>query len=179
VTINLDQKLKDLFFTKGWDGNSAVLLVRGDQQTIELIHGNGGESRLWPVSTGLTGFGNKDGSGCTPTGLHRISACIGAGATLGAVFKGRMPTGEVVESLPNSSQGDYITSRILWLAGIEEGVNFGGDVDSEARYIYIHGTPYHGQLGQPVSAGCVRMANTDIVDLFELVSVDTMVLILS
>ncbi|MBF0195948.1 MAG: L,D-transpeptidase [Magnetococcales bacterium] len=175
----MDQAIKNSFIAKGWDGHSAVLLVRGDQQTIELFKDGESVSRMWPVSTGLAGFGNQDGSGCTPTGLHYISACIGADAPLGAVFKGRKPTGEVVQSLPDSATGDYITSRILRLAGLEEGVNLGGDVDSESRYIYIHGTPYHGQLGQPVSAGCVRMANRDIIDLFELVSVDTMVLILT
>jgi hypothetical protein len=179
VTINSNLAIKKSFIAKGWDGNAPVLLVRGDRQTIEFFNGVSNNSRVWPISTGLAGFGNQDGSGCTPTGFHRISACIGSDAPQGAVFKGRKPTGEVVQSLPDTAQGDYITSRILWLAGLEDGVNLGGDVDSESRYIYIHGTPYQGQLGQPVSAGCVRMANMDIIDLFELVSVDTMVLIIT
>ena len=179
MTINSEQNIKEIFVKAGWDGSSPVLVVRGGEQSLEYIPGGGEESLRWPVSTGLAGFGNQDGSGCTPTGLHKIAVCIGAAAEPGAVFKGRELTGEVVASQSELSGGDYITSRILWLSGLEEGVNRGGMVDSQNRYIYIHGTPYAAQLGQPVSAGCVRMADSDVIGLFDLVTVGTMVLILS
>jgi L,D-transpeptidase YbiS len=172
-----DPGVKQIFVAAGWDGIAPALLVRGGDQTLELLSGRDEASRIWPVSTGLAGFGNRENSGCTPTGLHRISACIGAGASLGSVFKGRELTGEVV-GVKTESGGDYITSRILWLDGLELGINQGGEVDSHNRYIYIHGTPYEQQLGQPVSAGCVRMANTDVLELFDLVQVETLVLIL-
>ncbi len=157
----------------GWDGVAPALLLNGRTQTLDLLPGG----RSWRVSTGLAGFGNVENSGCTPTGLHRISDCIGAGAESGAVFKGRELTGEVVGIDPESG-ADYITTRILWLDGLEDGVNRGGELDTRSRYIYIHGTPYEAQLGQPVSAGCVRMANGDILELFDMVGVDTLVLIL-
>ena len=48
---------------------------------------------------------------------------------------------------------DVITSRILWLDGLEDGVNKGGDVDSKERFIYIHGTAEEGLIGKPASIG--------------------------
>jgi L,D-transpeptidase YbiS len=171
-------EIKAIFSGAGWDGLEPVLVVRGDEQTLEMLAGEKSGDRLWPVSTGLSGFGNLENSGCTPTGLHRIAACIGAGVELGTVFRGREPTGEVVATEPESG-GDYITTRILWLDGLEAGINQGGSVDSKARYIYIHGTPYIRQLGQAVSAGCVRMADQDVRELFDWVRVGTMVLIVN
>jgi lipoprotein-anchoring transpeptidase ErfK/SrfK len=72
---------------------------------------------------------------------------------------------------------DEITSRILWLDGLEEGVNRGGDNDTYSRYIYIHGTTDEKRIGQPVSAGCIRMTNDDVIELFDEVLVDDLVLI--
>ncbi|MBF0096159.1 MAG: L,D-transpeptidase [Magnetococcales bacterium] len=128
----------------------------------------------WPVSTAANGFGNRQDSGCTPVGLHRIAACIGAGEPCGMCFKSRLPTGQILPDCTEPS-GDFITTRILWLEGLEEGVNRGEGCDSKARYVYIHGTPYSTQLGQPVSAGCVRMHNLDVLTLFDLVQEGTLV----
>jgi lipoprotein-anchoring transpeptidase ErfK/SrfK len=72
---------------------------------------------------------------------------------------------------------DWILSRILWLSGVERGRNRLGCVDTFRRYIYIHGTPPAFALGAPASHGCVRMANDDIIDLFERVPVGTRVLL--
>ncbi|MBF0162831.1 MAG: L,D-transpeptidase, partial [Magnetococcales bacterium] len=130
----------------------------------------------WPVSTGVAGFGNRQDSGQTPTGLHRIAACIGAEEPCGMVFKSRQPTGTLMLACTEPA-GDFITSRILWLEGLEEGVNRGEGCDSRARYIYIHGTPYAHLLGQPASAGCIRMDNRHILELFPLVRTGTLVLI--
>jgi len=66
-----------------------------------------------------------------------------------------------------TDSGNLITSRILWLRGLEAGVNLGGQVDTHARYIYIHGTQREDRIGEPLSAGCVLMRNADIVELFE------------
>jgi lipoprotein-anchoring transpeptidase ErfK/SrfK len=41
------------------------------------------------------------------------------------------------------------------------------------RYIYLHGTPDSTPLGRPGSKGCVRMRNSDLIELFDLVSVGT------
>ena len=106
-----------------------------------------------------------------------IRAKIGAGAPLGAVFRGRRPTGEIYsEELARARPGsDWILTRILWLSGTEVGRNRRGDVDTMRRYIYIHGCPDSAELGKPGSIGCVRMANRDIVELFDLVRAGTVV----
>lgn len=100
---------------------------------------------------------------------------IGAGAPRGAVFVGRETTGEVCtpERFAAEPGRDWILTRILWLEGLEEGRNRGGDVDSRRRFIYIHGTPDEARLGEPASHGCIRMRNEDVAALFERVDVGT------
>ena len=63
---------------------------------------------------------------------------------------------------------DVVQSRIIWLSGMEEGINKGLGVDSYERYIYIHGTPEEWLLGKKASKGCIRMANSDVIELFDL-----------
>lgn len=107
----------------------------------------------------------------TPRGLHEIAERIGAGQPPGMVFKSRVPTGrhfsEVAETDPDAADHNLITSRILWLRGMEPGVNLGGEVDTYSRYVYIHGTNHEDRLGEPLSAGCVLMGNLEIVELYE------------
>ena len=129
------------------------------------------------VSTSKHGAGEQRGSYRTPRGRHVIRAKIGAGAALGTVFRGRRPTGETyTEELARAQpNGDWILTRILWLSGTEVGKNRLGDVDTMRRYVYIHGAPDDAQLGVPGSIGCIRMANRDIVALFDRVPVGTVV----
>ena len=135
--------------------------------------------RRYPVSTALKGTGCSLDSYQTPTGLHQISEKIGDNEVTGAVFRGRQVTGEVasIESKPVNTGQDLITTRILWLSGMEPGINQGEGVDSHDRYIYIHGTNEEGRIGQPVSHGCIRMLNSDIISLFDSVSAGTPVII--
>jgi lipoprotein-anchoring transpeptidase ErfK/SrfK len=127
--------------------------------------------KTYPVSTSKFGLGEKNGSFCTPRGKHIVRAKIGAGLPLGAVFVRRRATGEVwTPELHARYPGrDWILTRILWLSGRERGRNRLGDVDTMRRYIYIHGTPEHSELGKPGSIGCVRMRNRDIAELYDLV----------
>ena len=150
----------------GWDGSRPALVVDGLNQRLYLLE-QGRVAREWPVSTGAAGFGCREGSGCTPTGLHRVCAMIGGDAPPGAVFRAREFTGQVLEPGTPPPEGDYITSRILWLEGLEEGFNRGPGLDSRERYIYIHGTPWTEHLGRPASAGCVRMADAAVAELFQ------------
>lgn len=62
---------------------------------------------------------------------------------------------------------DWILTRILWLPGLQAGVNRGGGVDTLRRFVYIHGTADEHLIGQPVSHGCIRMRNADVADLFD------------
>lgn len=135
----------------------------------------------YPISTGLKGAGNQEGSGQTPLGLHRIAEKIGANASIGSIFKARCHTGGIAPILTTNnkySDADYITSRILWLDGLELGKNKGGCVDSYRRYIYIHGTDEEWRLGNAVSHGCIRMANEDVIQLFNEIVVDSLVAII-
>lgn len=123
----------------------------------------------YPVSTGLGGVGELNGSGCTPRGLHRVRLRIGDGCPPGTVFRGRRPTGEVYDqALAAAHPGrDWILTRILWLTGCESGRNRGGCVDTLRRFIYIHGTPDCEPLGEPRSHGCIRMHSLDLIALFD------------
>lgn len=160
-------------------GQSLVLEIDCQRQCMTLLN-NGRSERQYPVSTAANGLGEEDGSGCTPRGWHRIRACIGAGQPRGAVFRGRRPTGEVYDETlaARYPQRDWILTRILWLCGEQPGQNRLGRVDSQRRFIYIHGTPDTEPLGQPLSHGCVRMNNDDILELFERVRPGTPVRIL-
>ncbi len=134
----------------------------------------------WPVSTAEKGVGSRKGSDQTPLGVHRIAEKIGAGAPLGSIFKSRQNTGQIVDILTTpgaDSPADYVTSRILWLDGLEPGLNKGGDVDSKERFIYIHGTGEEGRIGTPASHGCIRMRNRDVINLFDQVDENTLVVI--
>lgn len=132
-----------------------------------------------PISTAKNGTGEQRGSECTPRGLHYIRARIGAGCDENTVFVGRRPTGERYDEALQQKypERDWILSRILWLCGSEKGKNRGGEVDSMRRYIYIHGCPDSEPMGIPLSHGCVRMRNRDIIDLFDRVEVGTQVMI--
>jgi hypothetical protein len=120
-------------------------------------------ARLLRCSTSRFGIGQMEGTNCTPLGLHRIVEKIGGGWPVGTVFKGRQPIGYTWKGLPFAK----ITTRILWLEGLEPGFNRGGNVDSHNRYIYIHGTGDEPSLGSPASYGCIHLAANDLIPLFD------------
>ena len=128
--------------------------------------------KKFPCSTSRFGIGQTEGSNCTPLGLHRIAEKIGAGEPAGTVFKSRQIIGHT--SQPEFADAK-ITTRILWLEGLEPGFNRGGNVDSHARYIYIHGTADQKSIGQPASHGCIHLADADLIPLFDLLPVGTLV----
>ena len=133
------------------------------------------ETKQYPVSTALNGAGEQSGSGCTPRGRHVIRAKVGKNLPINAVFVGRRFTGEIYtgELGRQFPTRDWILTRILWLSGKEIGCNRLGSVDSMRRYIYIHGTPDTEPMGTPLSHGCIRMRNADVVELFDLIPVGT------
>ena len=120
-------------------------------------------AQTWPASTAVAGLDARQDSGGTPPGLHRIHQRIGQGAHPDTIFSSRRPTGEFWNGQPD--ERDLILARILTLEGCEEGVNRGSGVDSLARYIYLHGTNHEDRLGEPVSHGCIRLGNADVVDV--------------
>jgi len=132
------------------------------------------------ISSSEKGTGNKEGSNQTPLGWHKIKHKYGDKTPLNGRMEGRIYIGEIAEIYHDQtkSKKDDITSRILWLEGLETGVNKGSGIDSFQRYIYIHGTSEEGRLGTPASHGCIRMKNKDVIDLYNLIEVGTLVLIL-
>ena len=122
----------------------------------------------YSISTAKAGVGETKNSACTPTGLFKIRKKIGDNLPINSVFVGRRPTGEIyTRDLANQyPQRDWILTRIIWLTGCQSGINRGGDVDTLRRYIYIHGTPDSEPMGIPLSHGCIRMRNTDLIELY-------------
>lgn len=155
--------------------------IRIPAQELDLLDNAGKVLRRYAVSTAANGVGEISGSFCTPRGKHIIRAKIGAGQPENTVFVGRRPTGEIyTPELGAKFPGrDWILTRILWLSGCEVGFNRLGDNDTMRRYIYIHGTPDSVQLGIPDSHGCIRMRNSDLIELFDIVSAGTAVEIIA
>ena len=138
-----------------------------------LIHFSGHSQKKLVVSTALRGTGQNINSNKTPLGLHQIAEKIGENVPSGTVFKER----KVIATNGKGNPNALITDRILWLDGLEPNYNRGGDVDSHQRYIYIHGIGDESRLGQPNSQGCIHLAATDLLPLFDQVPIGTLVYI--
>jgi lipoprotein-anchoring transpeptidase ErfK/SrfK len=151
------------------EGQLSISVSIADQR-LDLLE-DGRLVASWPVSTSRFGLGTEPGSFRTPTGRFVISEAIGAGAEPWTVFESRMPTGEVATP---GGEHDGVLTRILWLDGLDP-----ENANSHDRYIYIHGTNQEALIGTPASHGCVRMRNTDVVELFDRVGPGTPVQILA
>ena len=149
------------------------------EQKLYLLDEQGAAVCEYPVSTSKYGVGNENGSEKTPLGLHRIKDKIGGSMPINMVMVGREPIGLLDDCINQGRElpDDVITSRIMWLEGMEPGKNQGGYVDTYNRYIYIHGTSEEDKIGTPASIGCIRMRNQDVMDLYRKVEIGTEVLI--
>jgi hypothetical protein len=127
--------------------------------------------RRYCISTSAYGVGQVNGSNQTPLGLHRIASKVGAGQPIGTVFRSRRVSGLTWQG---HTRGE-IVHRILWLEGLEPGFNRGGDVDTFQRYIYIHGFGDELTLGRPQSHGCIHVAAKDLMPLFDLLPIRSLV----
>jgi len=148
-----------------------ILVVHISGQTLSLFE-DGRFVKTYHCSTSRFGIGQIEGSNRTPLGLHCIAEKIGAGEPAGTVFNSRAVVGHT--SQPEFADAK-ITTRILWLEGLEPGFNQGGNVDSHHRYIYIHGTANQKSIGEPASCGCIHLADADLIPLFELLPSGTLV----
>lgn len=151
---------------RGLPSTGCLIHVSVRLQELTLLHQAG--SWQTPCSTAAAGTGAEPGSFKTPLGWHRITEWIGDSHPPGTVFKSREPTGEVrpPTGWRSEESEDGILTRILWLDGMEPGVND----TSHARYIYIHGTHQEQRLGHPASQGCIRVGNLAMLHLFDLTS---------
>jgi L,D-transpeptidase YbiS len=137
-------------------------------QTLTLKHGDE-TVKKYPISSSRFGLGVEEGSNKTPTGNFRVASKIGYGLPAGTIFQSRVPL-KPDDPLPATE--DLITSRILWLDGLDE-----HNANTRDRFIYIHGTKHEDKIGRPDSHGCIRMRNADVIELFDLVDEETPVVI--
>lgn len=141
-----------------------VLLPSSENPQGEVVE------RDFTISTSRFGLGSEPGSYRTPLGRFEVSEKFGDDAPLGAVFKGRVFTGEVAPFFDPEGEEDLVTTRILWLHGLEP-----GNANTKERYVYIHGTNHEESIGLPASHGCIRMKNAEIAELYPLIPVGTVV----
>lgn len=154
-----------------------VLYVSVKRQRLFHVRGGALVSEF-PVSTASNGLGSRQDSYRTPTGLHRIRGKYGDEVPAFGILRDREFTGAFADPDFAGQDKDWITSRVLWLDGLEPGVNNGGSVDSRERFIYIHGTANERSVGMPSSMGCVRMRNADVIALYDQIPDGALVVIL-
>jgi len=154
-----------------------IIYIDTQQQLLCSVSAEDKVTQYYPVSTSKYGLGQLQGSFKTPSGIHKIAQKIGEDEPVGRVFKSRVATGDTCHAEDYSGEKDVITSRILWLEGLQSGYNRSDEVDTFNRYIYIHGTADEAHIGQPASIGCVRMRNLDVIKLFEQVEINDLVII--
>ena len=152
------------------DNAHSVIISVPDQCMVVLE--NGVPIAHFPVSTSKYGLGDSCGRYTTPLGNLEVAKKIGDNAPLGAVFKGRQWTGEVLR--PNAWGRDPIVTRILWLRGLDS-----NNRNAFSRGIYIHGTPVESLIGRPASYGCIRMRSRDVVKLYDTIGVGARISILN
>ena len=158
--------------------SSDLLCVSIGEQRLRWYRGFGSSApgsytlrETFVCSTSKFGIGQEKDSYRTPLGLHRVKERIGDGMPVGTIFKSRRAVGYTWRDDPDAG----ITTRILWLDGLEPGFNRGGNVDTHARYVYIHGTGDQSSIGRPASHGCVHLSDRDLVKLFNNTSSGAMV----
>ena len=179
-TLNLKIILTIILFSYPFylNANELEIIVDISEQRLFVIEKDL-VKESFPVSTSKYGEGEEENSYKTPLGKHEIKEKIGEGAKINTIFVARLDTKKESEIiiLPIDTEDDHVTSRILWLDGLEEGVNKGQGVDSYKRYIYIHGTHEEGLIGIKASHGCIRMFNNDVIYLYDIVKKGTKVYI--
>ncbi len=175
IKIMIYSLVMTFFFTESYSENNEIIVDISEQRLY--LYNNDNVVQSFPVSTSKYGEGQIENSFKTPLGLHEIKEKIGHKAPINTIFTARESTKKRAEIQinANDTKDDFVTSRILWLNGLENGVNRGVGVDSYSRYIYIHGTHEEGLIGKKASHGCIRMFNNDVIELFDMVSEGTKV----
>jgi hypothetical protein len=151
------------------DTSSELIISVRDQKLVLLR--NGSKVATYPISTSMFGLGDARGRMTTPLGYLAVEKKIGDNVPVGAVFHKRRLTGEVLQ--PNTPGRDPITTRIIWLRGLEA-----QNAHAFQRCIYIHGTPEEKKIGRPASYGCIRMKSKDVAELYDQVPVGALVQII-
>ena len=130
-----------------------------DRQELDLFRSDE-LVRTYRISSGEKGMGFKEGSFRTPTGRFAIAGKIGDGVPIHTRFNARVPVG--IWNPQDVDGGDLVLTRILQLHGLDQ-----ENANTLERYIYIHGTNREDHIGAPASHGCIRLANADMIHLFD------------
>src|SRR5215510_5740940 len=146
---------------------SSQLIISVRDQKLMLVR-NGAKVAIYPISTSMFGLGDAWGRMTTPLGWLAVEKKIGDDVPVGSVFHNRRLTGEVLQ--PNAPGRDPITTRIIWLRGLEA-----QNAHAFQRCIYIHGTPEEKKIGRPASYGCIRMKSKDVAALYNNVPLGALV----
>ena len=176
--IVLSEAQHAILDAKGWAdrvGEKTAIWVAADEQVLRIVR-NDRILLETPCATAKNGLGSQMNSLKTPLGWHSIANKIGDDAVKGQVFRAKQPTQEIGKP-GDEVREDLVLTRVLVLDGEEPGKNKGGDLDSFARKIYIHGTNDEENIGTPSSHGCVRLLNDDVIKAYELVARGAPVLI--
>lgn len=176
--LALTQAQRAVLEARGWTaraGENTAVWVSISEQMLRIIR-NGRIVWLARCATAANGIGSEMNSLKTPLGWHAVIEKSGAGAPWGQVFRSRKPVNQIWNP-GDSTKEDLVLTRILALDGLEPGLNKGGQVDSNARNIYIHGTNAEEKIGTPSSHGCVRLANDDVIAAFDRIPQGALVLI--
>ncbi len=151
------------------------LIVNSRGQTAELWDDNQ-KLKVFKISTAAKGLSCEIDSYCTPTGCLKVAEKIGEGLAVGAIFKSRVPTGEIwsqsEKALQAQPEDDLVLTRILWLEGAEE-----TNSNTLGRFIYLHGTNHEDKLGTPASHGCIRFSNKDILEIYGILDIGSLVIV--
>jgi len=176
-SIFADILLRSEQFSHNSIGN--ILIVKVGEQKMYLIDENMKIKQIFLVSTAKNGIGNLKGSNKTPLGFHRIVKIAGRGEEKGVFFNNDFKVLGFAKIYTDTtdSPDDMLTSRVFVLEGLEDGVNKGENIDSFDRKIFVHGTNEEGLLGKPMSKGCIRMNNDDIINLAEIIAEGTLLYI--
>ena len=148
------------------EGPSRVIISVKDQKL--MLMADGARLATYPISTSKFGVGDAWGHMTTPLGFLQIAEKIGDHAPVGAVFRNRRFTGEILQ--PNAPGRDPVITRIIWLKGLQP-----ENAHAFSRCIYIHGTPEEKTIGRPASYGCIRMKSRDVAELYAQLPVGALV----
>ena len=139
------------------EGPSRVIISVKEQKL--MLMAEGARIATYPISTSKFGIGDAWGRMTTPLGFLQVAQKIGDHAPVGAVFRNRRFTGEILK--PNAPGRDPVITRIIWLRGLQA-----ENAHAFSRCIYIHGTPEERTIGRPASYGCIRMKSRDVAELY-------------
>lgn len=141
------------------DESRGTLIVDPDHRFLYLVLG-GGQAKRYGIGVGREGFG------WTGTAVIKRKAKWPSWLPPEDMQTRDKEAGKWREGMPGGPKNP-LGARALYL--------YQGEVDTLYR---IHGTREPASIGRAVSSGCIRMLNSDIIELYERVPTGTRVVVL-